>query len=208
MGARRTEALARKIAGIVAAEIGASPEDREVYEFALKLVIDTMLDVAVIFSLAYVFGVLRPVAVAYVLVAILKYFAGGAHASKMVNCLILGTIVYLGLGLAARGLGQLSEQISWAAFLSVGMLATVVFFRHAPVTPPNKPLKSVRHRNYLRKNAMITLGVVLAAMTIWLTRPFSSPDVFWSGLLALVWQSLILLPGCQRLFDTLERFMF
>ncbi len=202
------EALARRIAGIVADQTAASPEDREVYEFAMKLVINTALDIAVIFSLAYALGILRPVAFAYGLVTLLKYFAGGAHASKMLNCLVTGTAVYLSIGLGARALATLARHGSGVVFLVVGSLAFLAFVLYAPAVPPYKPLKSVRQGKYLRKGAMTALGAILLLGVVWLLRPFAAPEFFWAGCISLVWQSLILLPGSQRLFDGLERYMF
>lgn len=202
------EALARKIAGIVSDQTSASPEDREVFEFAMKLVINTAVDVGVIFSLAYILGVLRPVALAYVLVALLKYFAGGAHASKMVNCLVTGTAIYVCIGFGARALAGMAEHGSWAAFLVIASLALLAFALYAPAVPPQKPLKSVRQGKYLRRGAMIALGGVFLLGVVWLSHPFTDPEFFWAGCISLVWQSLILLPGSQRLFDRLERYMF
>jgi len=202
------EALARRIAGIVSDQTSASPEDREVYEFAMKLVINTTVDVLVIFLLAYLLGVLRPVALAYAVVALLKYFAGGAHASKMLNCLVTGAAVYLGIGLGARAMAHSPSPVAWGAFLVIGSLALVVFALNAPAVPPQKPLRSMRQRRHLRRGAMVALAGILLLGLAWLMRPFASPELFWAGCMSLVWQSLILLPGSQRLFDNLERYMF
>lgn len=192
----------------MSSEVKASDEDREVYEFAAKLVVNTAVDVAIIFGFAFLLGVLPSVMLAYCLVALLKYFAGGAHASKMLNCLITGVAVYLGIGAGARVLSTLPYSAAVCAFGAIGSGTLRAFLLFAPAVPPQKPLKSVRHRGYLRKGAVVSLFVILAAGITWLARPFASAELFWAGLLALVWQSLILLPGTQRLFDRMELHMF
>ena len=202
------EALARKIAGIVSDQTSASEEDREVYEFAMKLLVNCTVDVVVIFSLAYLLGILPATALAYVLVALFKSFAGGSHASKMLNCLVTGVTVYIGIGFAARTLARLPNSAAWGAFVTIGSLAVIVFAMYAPAVPPQKPLKSISQRRHLRTGAMIALAVTLILGLAWLISPFTAPELFWAGCMSLVWQSLILLPGSQRLFDSIERYMF
>jgi accessory gene regulator B len=191
----------------VSDQTSASLEDREVYEFATKLLVNTTVDIAVILSLAYLLGILPAVALSYMLVAVLKYFAGGAHASKMLNCLVTGTMLYTGIGLAARTLARLPDSIAWGAFLTIGSVALTVFTLYAPAVPAQKHLRSPGHLRRLRRGAMIALATVLAMGLAWLMAPFTAPELFWAGCMSLVWQSLILLPGSQRLFDNLERYI-
>lgn len=202
------EALARKLASVVSDQTSASPEDREVHEFAMRLLINSVADVVVILSLAHLLGVLRIVAFAYILLAVLKYFAGGAHASKMLNCLVIGVTVFTSIGLSARALAQLPTLIAWGAYLIVALVAITVFYVFAPAVPPQKPLRSIGQRTVLRRCAMITLVITLILGLMWLKNPFAAPELFWAGCISLVWQSLILLPVGQRLFDRVERYLF
>jgi len=207
-GVRHLEALSQKIADIVCSEVSAGAEDREIYEFASKLLVNCTFDILVIFCLAYAAGVLLPVAVAYALVAVFKYFAGGAHAQKMLNCLLIGICVYLGIGLGARALAVSAQHLVWIAYVVCSLLALASFALYAPSAHPNKPLRTKQHRQRLKRCAMSALIAVLVLKLVWLVRPFAPDVVFWSGCLALVWQSLILLPESQRLFDNSERYMF
>ena len=202
------EVLARRIANIVSDQTSALPEDREVYGFAAELLVSSTVDLVVVLSLAHLLGIFRPVIVAYVVIASLKYFGGGIHASKMINCLVTGVTVCLAIGLGARALAPLPNTIAWGAFLTTGLLALAAFISYAPVECSRKPLRSKVQRDRLRTGAMIVVLLSLVLGLAWLIRPFTAPELFWAGCMSLVWQSLTLLPGSQRLFDHIERQMF
>ena len=192
----------------VADQTGASPEDVEVLEFGAKLLVNCVMDITVIFTIAFFLGTLPSVAVGYFVVAVLKYFAGGAHAHTMLNCLIIGVVVYTSMGLLAHTLATWSPITPPITFAGVSALSVGAFTKFAPATPPQKPVRSARHYQHLKKGALLTLSAVLILGAFYLIRPFAPQELFWAGCLALVWQSFILFPGSRRLFENIERYLF
>ncbi len=195
----------KKFIQSLARETGASPEDAEVFEFGLILLINGLIDIAVIFTIAYCLGFFQNVVIAYTVAAVLKYFAGGTHARTMSNCLIIGTVAYTSIGLVSQVLPGDSPLMLSVSFGFVAGLSLVSFLRYAPNSPPQKPVRSVRHYGQLRRGSLIVLSIILLVGVSWLLRPFAPAELFWAGCLALVWQSFILLPCSKRLFNLIER---
>ncbi|MEW6524296.1 MAG: accessory gene regulator B family protein [Bacillota bacterium] len=197
------EALARRMARGIAAPLSLGDDDREVLEFASKLLVVCVLDVTVILAVACLLRVVPQVVTAYLTVVVLKSFAGGAHASRVGPCLVTGILVYSAIGLLARAAAPLGQGAAWTGYTTVAVVAVFAFLRHAPAPPPHKPIKIQARRKALRTGSLLALASVLAASLVWLLRPFTEPGAFWAALLGMVWQSLILFPATQRLFSRL-----
>lgn len=159
-----------------------------------------MLVLAAIFIAAGIaFSVLWELAVVYLSVSLFRKYSGGQHASTMLACTILSTIVCLAAAFLGRELSTISNNrilLTVLVVLTYGFAFLVVWLR-APVDSPNKPIRTEKKRHRMRRGSFIFLGSTFFAVIpflIWTDQLSGSRSCCYTLLLAICWQTFTLIP--------------
>ncbi|MDW7675163.1 MAG: accessory gene regulator B family protein [Bacillota bacterium] len=173
----------------------------EVILFGLRLIIHSVLHVAIILVLAYFFGFFYEAMVALVVGSTMKVFSGGAHANHIVKCIIVGTIIYLLIGFSGKHLGSI-VGVNYLIWIVVSLFALYSTYKLAPAPAKNKPIKSFAHKENLKKLALNVVSVAIFLSFI-VGYILEQSGLFYGVLLALLWQSLSLWPLTFRILESI-----
>lgn len=117
-----------------------------------------------------VFNVLYEVLIFSFVVAILRKYSGGVHASSPMGCIIIGTILSTLSGLTVNRILYLLP-INMIILLSIFcfLFSFIVVYKKAPVDSIKKPITNIYVKRKFRKNSILTiifLNIVVAALFI------------------------------------------
>ncbi|SHK96048.1 accessory gene regulator ArgB-like protein [Desulforamulus aeronauticus] len=90
--------LAGAIAVHVAETTGLEEEKIDTVRFGLEIILGALIKGIVLFSLAYLFGVLPHVVVGLITAGMFRMLSGDAHCTSYSRCLAFGVLVYLLIG--------------------------------------------------------------------------------------------------------------
>jgi len=134
--------------------------DKTVYKYGLQILYYYIIDLAVIFSIAYIFGKLYETAIMTFIFALLQVFGGGYHAKTPLKCLL--TMI------AGAGVGNVLIMLMTDKFMLNIILAvtvSIVILILTPIINKKHPVsKKIKKRSKLIIRCVI--GFVLAAMII------------------------------------------
>ncbi|MCL2227254.1 MAG: accessory gene regulator B family protein [Oscillospiraceae bacterium] len=137
--------------------------EKDVYEYGLELILFSLLNLAIIFATAAVFGRV-PESIALMLAIVpMQAYGGGYHAKTHFRCFL---IMYIGWWATMHAVLPIFEAFAATA---TGIAAILIIFAVAPVSHVNVGMSS-EHRLRLRFFVrMAALTVFLAAATLtWL----------------------------------------
>lgn len=191
-------APSRRIATYLVARTGTSVPE-EVLAYAAEVLFLNLLGVILALLLAFPAGVSRETLFCLGTVAILRSFAGGAHSTSPIRCMIITGLVFPALGFVAQRCGILGPSATGrllAAACGLGLIAVALF---APVASPAAPIVSRRRRMWLKTGAIVATVLLSAAGLVlgggaW--RASISVGIFWSA--------FILTPAAHRLFCLID----
>lgn len=109
--------LSCKIASNIGRQLQSSTEEVEVYAYGLQTFLNNVLELILLFLLAWGLGLLTPAFLVLTAFALIRVPGGGAHLKTFPRCLIAGLIVILGLA-------KLSQLMAWN--IQTGLFAVIV----------------------------------------------------------------------------------
>lgn len=190
--------LSRRIARLLLTQTGTGVPE-EVLAYAVEVLLLNVLNVTVALVLAAWARVLIETIFCLGTVAILRFFAGGAHNASPARCTLVTGLVFPLLGTAARRMVGFSPTlIGWlpvVAFI-LGLISMLAF---APVDSPVAPIISGERRKRLKAGAIIST-VLLAAVAFALKNSVLRASIS----LGILWSAFILTPIGQELFRLID----
>ncbi|MHB8963849.1 MAG: accessory gene regulator ArgB-like protein [Saccharofermentanales bacterium] len=153
------EKLANRISMKIASELSYSQEQQEVIEYGLIALIQTVLMVAIVLSIGAAIGIFLESAIVCFGVSFLRKYSGGAHASSILSCTIISTILCISFALLGSFLGGIitSDAILSLLVILTYSFAVVVVITKVPVDSPNKPIVSEAKRRRLKIRTLIVI---------------------------------------------------
>ncbi|MHB1452386.1 MAG: accessory gene regulator ArgB-like protein [Saccharofermentanales bacterium] len=157
------EKLANRISMKIASELSYSQDQQEVIEYGLIALIQTVVMMITVLLLGLILGIFIEAAVVCFGVSILRKYSGGAHASSIMSCTIISTILCIGFAFLGRVLAEVAtSDISMILItLSAYLFAVFITITKVPVDSPNKPILSAKKRLRLKVRTLIVLTVYL-----------------------------------------------
>lgn len=187
-------ALSKRAACYLARSTGRRASE-DVLAYAIEILFLNLLSVGVALSLAFWAGALWETLFSMGTVAIIRFFAGGAHSKSAVRCTIVTGIIFPTMGLTTQRIVALDPAVSaWlsVAALLLGITAVVAF---APVDSPAAPIISKQRRGRLKAGSIITV----AALTV-VALAVVNGSLKISVSLGILWSAFILTPAACRVF--------
>lgn len=162
------EKLANRISTRIASELSYSKDQQEVIEYGLIALIQTIVMVVTVLLLGAILGIFAEAAVVCFGVSILRKYSGGAHASSIMSCTIISTILCIGFAFLGRFLAEAaSSDISLILMtISAYLFAVIIVITKVPVDSPNKPIVSAKKRMRLKVRTLIVLAAYLSVSAV------------------------------------------
>ncbi len=208
-----TTAYARKLTLNLSASLSLSTEQQEIVNYALDILLSTLLNVALITIVSSLLGVTSYALTALLAAALVRYFSGGAHCTSSERCVLAGTLTVPLFGWLAFRLSPAVSSwpghlvtVLFAALIAVMFLSIILW---APADTPGKPITTKREKSFLRRAALLTAtamsGILLLAIRYWGNTPHLTYLI--AALIGIAWQSFSLSPPGYWLVHRFDRLL-
>lgn len=138
-----------------------SKDDEELYEYAAKVVVHGIINIAVTILIGIFFEMLKECICFFTTFFVLRKFTGGIHAKKYINCLLSsGILISISLYII-----KICIKYDFNSIFFVGMIifSSFVLIILSPLENQNKPLS-----NYEIKIYKLILIILLFINLIWI----------------------------------------
>jgi accessory gene regulator B len=162
----QVEMLAKVTADKISTKLTLDNDQKEVIAYGAFALIQTILSILFVILLGSLFNVALEAVVISFIVSILRKYSGGIHASTSNACMIIGTVIFVGL---AKMLTFMESSISVALTFVVVLISFSwcyhIILKLAPVESVTKPISNQK-RKRMKKGSIITLSVYLTLVLI------------------------------------------
>lgn len=146
--------LSNKCLNFIKDNTSISKEDLEKIHYGIQVILLTISKDILLFTTAYLLGILKYTIIAVIVFGILRTFASGVHASSTLQCIIFGYTfflgnVYLSLNLS---LNTILKSIIFA-------ISLILIILYAPADTEERPLVSKKSRRILKIKSIIVVIV-------------------------------------------------
>jgi len=161
------EKLSQNIAYRVVTELDLDKDNREVIAYGAFAILQMLLSIILVTIIGYLFNVVVQALIISFTASILRKCSGGAHSSSPRVCVVVGTIICIGLAVTATILCSL---ISFKTLILIGsaifMIAFYAIYKLAPVDSPSKPIKKIENIKRMKRGSVLILSVYLIIAVI------------------------------------------
>ncbi len=159
-------------------------------EYGLISIYILITKLIVIFILASVIGIFKEVLIFSVIYSIIRTPSFGIHASKSWICLIVSSILFLGIPYIC-----LTTNMSLELKFLLGSIGTIFIFKNSPADTHKRPIVNpTRRKVYKGISTLIAISFTLIAICI--NNEFVSNCL----ILALITQCIVISPLTYKLF--------
>jgi len=207
------ERLASRIANKIALELSYKDEQKQVIEYGLIALLQTLFMTAIVLLLGSLFNIVIESMILCFAISILRKYSGGAHAGSIASCTIIGVVICVVFGMAMKYLGSLtiSPVLLMFVIILVFVYALIIALRKAPIDSPNKKIRSEQKRKKMKDSTIILLLVYFLISMVFLFY-INRSSVFSSALLSLllsvVWQISSLTNPGKFVLEGLDRLVY
>ena len=164
-------------------------EDIEKLKYGLEGIYLTITKTIIIIALAIMFKILKETISILILYNIIRYFAFGFHAEKSIECLIMSSILFIGLPLLIFYLKPL-----FITKLIISIICTIIIMIFAPADTIKRPLPNKKKRK-IRKICSTVIAIIYSVICIIGRKKIS--EIF---LCTLIIQAIIVNPITYMIF--------
>ena len=180
---------AKRICGFLVCAGVVSPEESELYEYGLFLLISRAAFFVLVCALGLLCDLFWECILFYLHFSLLRGYAGGVHASREWVCLLCTTLCFC---LAVAGMGWLRSSGLTAAAYGMLLVFGPMVWIFSPLDVPEKPLTPWEKRRFGR----ISKGLVLVSALIAIfTAQLGYPLLLWVIPWSVALEGLLLLAG-------------
>lgn len=205
--------ISKSFASIVSSNLSLGHDQEEVIAYGAFALIQTVLSIFAIAVLGLLLGVFAESMIISFAAAILRKFSGGVHATKPLNCAVIGMIIFCGIGLLVKHVFIKIEIVYLIGLISLGFaFVFFVMIKYSPVGSVNKPLKNLDKRKRLKKQSlmfttsMLAVNIVLTYVYVHTNNiNFLAVAVCISA--GVLWQSITLVSLGHIIIESLDTFM-
>lgn len=166
-------------------------EELEVIAYGLEGLYLTFTKMVVIFSIAFILGILKGVILLLVTYNIIRSQAFGIHASKSIYCLISSIILFIGGTLLCKYL-----VLPFGILIVCSIICNICLFLYAPADTYKRPLVNSKKRKRFKFISFL-LGLIYTILII-VFRNYFIANYLLIGMIEAV---LMILPITYKIFD-------
>lgn len=165
-------------------------EKIEIIEYGLVSIYLLISKMIIIIAIAAVIGIVKELLIFTVCYNLIRMPSFGLHASKSWVCLLISTVMFLGIPIICLNL-IIPSQIK----LLTGIIITLFIFKNSPADTHKRPIINLRRRQYLKLiSTLISIIFVIISLTI--------KDNFISNCLifSIICQTIFISPTVYKIF--------
>ena len=184
--------ISYKLSNIVAVKTGSDEDSREVYQYALELILSTVIGFAAILAVASITIGIQYGIVFLVFFSALRSVAGGYHADTYLKCFCVSVAMFVGVVVVCEVLMYFAMGSRWLILPAIAAGVYIIF--RAPVLHPNQPLSEKRVQKNKQVAKVIVLVELIAVCGLALTRL----DLMLIAVLSICLVTLLMLPSDRK----------
>ena len=159
-------------------------------EYGLISIYILITKLIIIFALAYILGIFKEVVIFSLIYAIIRTPSFGIHASKSWICLLVSTIVFIGIPYIS-----LNITIPLTLKIILGIISTLLILKNSPADTHKRPIVSPKRRKVYKVISTI-IAIAFTVISIIIDNNFISNCLISSLLI----QCVIISPLTYKLF--------
>lgn len=139
-----------------------SNDKEEIILYGLESIYILVTKMIVIFSIAIILGIFKEMIIFLIIFNIIRTFAFGLHASKSWICLIISSILFLGLPYVLKYI-IINNYIK----ILIGIPSIIMVYLFSPADTEKRPIINKKRRLFLKKiSTLISIIYVLLSLCI------------------------------------------
>lgn len=207
------EKVSKSFAQVVSSNLSLDGDQEEIIAYGTFALIQTFLSILAIAVFGLLLGVFAESMIISFAAATLRKFSGGVHATKPLNCAVIGMIIFGVLGMLVK---HLFINMKFIYVIGIMVLEFIFVFyvmvKYSPVGSANKPLKNIDKRKRLKKQSLIFTSSMLIADIVLTgayvhTNNINFLTVAICIATGILWQSITLVSLGHIIIESLDRFM-
>ncbi len=155
-----------------------SSEQREIMLFGLTRILEDIPKYTLIILISVLLGVIKEVALVFLITVFYKFCVGGAHARTNIGCFILSTIYFLSPVFVSKYL-NLSNNLIYLLSILIFVFSLYVILKIAPADTEEIPILNKKRRKLMKILAIVNL-IILYALAFIIKNNFFSKLVLMS----------------------------
>lgn len=154
------ELICKNISNNLKNELNLDEDKASIIEYGLFAFFHMSISILLVAVIGLIFNVMIEALIISFVVAILRKFSGGAHASTALNCAIVGVLISV---IPAHIVKNLNFNINYIIFIGIPLyiISLIIVYKLAPVDSPNKPIKKKEKIKKLKKGSIILLSIYM-----------------------------------------------
>jgi accessory gene regulator B len=146
----------------ISVELNLNSDEREILYYGAFSLIQTIISIVLVSVVSILFGVLVEALIVTFVVALLRKYSGGVHASTPIGCNIIGIFVCIVQAVVFSHI-YLLFNVPW--IIAIGMVifiwSYIIIYKLAPVGSPAKPVKKETKIRRLKKASILIVSIYL-----------------------------------------------
>lgn len=167
-----------------------SEKEMKIIRYGLEILYLNVVKIVVLFSLAYVLGIIRYTLVAALVFSLARISGFGIHAKSTLGCYLATGSIYIGVPLLAR---SVHLGLIFRIFLIILMF--IGLWLYAPADTEQRPILGEKKRLKFKMRAIVIMGII-AAISFWVPQIYG--DIM---ILSLIGEVIMILPITYKLFS-------
>lgn len=205
------EKFSNTIASKLSSKLNMDKDKEEILAYGAFALVQTLISMVMVTIFGITFDVLTEALIISFTASFLRKSSGGAHATSPMNCAVISVIIFGGLAILVKHyivnrnfLYLLLGEIIAYTF------AYYVMYKYSPVESENKPIRSDKTRNRLKRmsiklvHSLLTIDVILIMLYFQVAHnQFLIASICIS--LGVTWQCITMVSLGQKIIDKLDK---
>lgn len=167
-------------------------EDKEIYKYALNIILSSIVHIATVMILGLCFNLLIESLIFYFAYIIIRKFAGGYHANTQLRCFlasVISTLLMLGL---MKWVILLDNIMVDFLIEGIGLICAIIIGFLSPSDTDAKPLSDKEKRFYKKVAILISFSLLMFSAVLII---FEINNIAYSIVLAIYMSSFVVASG-------------
>ncbi len=200
--------LSLKLAHSLGNRLDYDQDSVDMLRYGFEVILTGVIKVLILFSFAYLLGILPQVLVIFVTSGIYRLLSGGVHCVTYSRCLIFGLIIFLAMGQIARNFSGIGLPVIITLLVFVTLTSIIISLKWAPAETENKPLSHDEIPKLKKLTIIWIFTWSILVSTCLLIFPINHiKSLLIASMLAHITQALSLTPAGYRVVGFIDKAM-
>ena len=179
--------ISEKVSFKIANELNLDKDKREVISYGIFSIVQMIYNLILVLLVGGIFGVSMEALIVSLSIGVLKKSSGGVHSSSSGICLVVGTIISVGIGLLSRI--RIGMEVTIGITIITFIWAYYIIYKLAPVDSSAKPIRTEKKRKRLKRSSIFILNIYLVIVI------FNIVLYVYTNINSLIFYSICILGG-------------